>query len=187
MQDQCYVKLNLYTNEVEGTQGHLSYISNIRSYASTYHCVKCERDFRDSLHLNRHEKICNSVQIPEEKFVRGYKHLKMTLFERLESYSIPVPDRYCRDFIVFDCESILQPISETSVKKRHVPVSVAMTVTFMPDDVNGFPRTECIVSRDPSVLVSEFLAKLMVWRTLILEKTKKKYKQVKQVNSRLSS
>ena len=118
-----------------------------------------------SIHLNRHEKICKSVQIPEEKFVGGYKHLKMTVFERLESYGIPVPDSYCHDFIVFDCESILQPISEPTVKKRrltakHVPVSVAMTATFMPDDINGFPRTECIVSRDPSVLVSEFLAKL---------------------------
>ena len=182
VQDRGYVKLNLYTNDVEGTQGHLSYISNIRSYASTYHCVKCERDFRDSLHLNRHEKICNSVQIPEEKFVGGYKHLKMTVFERLESYGIPVPDRYCRDFIVFDCESILQPISETVKKRRwtakHVPVSVALTATFMPDDDRGFPRTECIVSRDPSVLVSEFLAKLMVWRTRIVEETKKKYKPV---------
>ena len=58
----------------------LKVISNVRSYASTYHCVKCERDFRDSLHLNRHEKICKSVQIPEEKFVGGYKHLKMTVF-----------------------------------------------------------------------------------------------------------
>ena len=184
VQDRGCVKLNLYTNEVEGTQGHLSYISNIRSYASTYHCVKCERDFRDSKHLSRHEKICNSVQIPEERFVGGYKHLKMTVFERLESYGISVVDRYCHDFIVFDCESISQPISEeTSVKKRrwtakHVPVSVAMMATFMPDDVNGFPRTECIVSRDPSVLVSEFLAKLMVWKTRIVEEAKKKYKPI---------
>ena len=84
---------------------------------------------------------------------------------------------------MFDCESILRSISETSVKKRHwtakhVPVSVAMTATFMPDDMNGFPRTECIVSRDPSVLVSEFLAKLMAWRTRIVEEAKKTYKPV---------
>ena len=126
--------------------------------------MKCERDFRDSLHLHRHEKICTSG-IPKEKFVGGYKTLKMTVWERLESYGISVPDRYCRDFIVFDCESILQPIpTATNTAKRrwtaeHVPVSVAMTATFMPQDpVTTYPKTECIVSRDPQQLVTEFLA-----------------------------
>ena len=172
-------------------QGHLSYISNIRSYAKVYHCVKCERDFLSAFSLGRHEKICNSI--PEEKFVGGYKHLKLTVFERLESYGIHVDlvDRYCRDFIVFDCESILQPIknnsSEITGKKQkrhwtavHLPVSVAMTATFMPEDPEtGYPRTECIVSRDPSVLISEFLTKLMGWRTRIVDEARKRYKPVK--------
>ena len=170
--------------------GHLSYISNIRAYTCVYRCVKCDRDFRDSNNLHRHEKVCTSG-VPEEKFVGGYKKLKMMLWERLESYSISVPDRYCRDFIVFDCESILQPIpDETTAKRRwtaeHVPVSVAMTATFMPEDpTTHFPQTECLVSRDPQQLVSEFLARLMDWRKRIVEETKKKYKpamtQLKQL------
>ena len=184
------IKLNLYTlqdvSEFTGMNGHLSYISNIKAYTSVYHCVKCERDFRDALHLHRHEKICASG-VPEEKFVGGYKKLKMTLWERLESYGISVPDRYCRDFIVFDCESILQPIptdtATNSAKRRwtaeHVPVSIAMTATFMPQDpVTTYPQTECIVSRDPQQLVREFLARLMDWRKRIVEETKKKYKPV---------
>ena len=194
------IKLNLDTlenlQEFTGMNGHLSYISNIRAYTCVYHCVKCDRDFRDSSNLHRHEKVCTSG-IPEEKFVGGYKKLKMTLWERLESYGISVPDRYCRDFIVFDCESILQPISnnnaisdETTAKRRwtaeHVPVSVAMTATFMPEDpITHFPQTECIVSRDPQQLVTEFLARLMDWRKRIVEETKKKYKpamtQLKQL------
>ena len=169
-------------SDITGMNGHLSYISNIRAYTSVYHCVKCDRDFRDSLHLHRHEKICTSG-IPEEKFVGGYKQLKMTVWERLESYGISVADRYCRDFIVFDCKSILQPIHTTSnsAKRRwtaeHLPVSVAMTATFMPQDsYTKFPQTECIVSRGPQQLVTEFLAKLMAWRNRIVEETKKKYK-----------
>ena len=180
------LKLNLYTlqdvSEFTGMNGHLSYISNIRAYTSVYHCVKCERDFRDSYHLHRHEKICTSG-IPQEKFVGGYKTLKMTVWERLESYNISVPDRYCRDFIVFDCESILQPIpTATNTAKRrwtaeHVPVSVAMTATFMPQDpVTTYPKTECIVSRDPQQLVTEFLAQLMDWRNRIVNEARKKYK-----------
>ena len=187
------LKLNLYTlqdvSEFTGMNGHLSYISNIRAYTSVYHCVKCERDFRDSSNLHRHEKICTSG-IPEEKFVGGYKTLKMTVWERLESYGISVPDRYCRDFIVFDCESILQPIptdnnndnnSATTAKRRwtaeHVPVSIAMTATFMPQDpVTTYPQTECIVSRDPQQLVTEFLARLMDWRNRIVNEARKKYK-----------
>ena len=183
------IKLNLYTlqdvSEFTGMNGHLSYISNIKAYTSVYHCVKCDRDFRDSSNLHRHEKICASG-VPEEKFVGGYKKLKMTLWERLESYGISVPDRYCRDFIVFDCESILQPIlnNEGETAKRrwtaeHVPVSIAMTATFMPQDpVTTYPQTECIVSRDPQQLVREFLARLMDWRKRIVEETKKKYKPV---------
>ena len=187
------LKLNLYTlqdvSEFTGMNGHLSYISNIRAYTSVYHCVKCERDFRDSDSLHRHEKICTSG-IPQEKFVGGYKTLKMTVWERLESYGISVPDRYCRDFIVFDFESILQPIptdnnndnnSATTAKRRwtaeHVPVSIAMTATFMPQDpVTTYPQTECIVSRDPQQLVTEFLARLMDWRNRIVNEVRKKYK-----------
>ena len=185
VQERGSIKLNLYTNSISDlilSNGHLSYISNIRAYASTYHCVKCERDFRDSFNLHRHEQVCKSKQTPEEKFVGGYKKLKMTVFERLESYGISVLDRYCCDFIVFDCESILQPISDNIVGKKrrwtakHVPVSVAMTATFMPDDSRGFPQTERIVSRDPQQLVTEFLAKLMAWRTRMVEEAKKKYK-----------
>ena len=131
------------------------------------------------------KKICSSG-VPEEKFVGGYKKLKMMLWERLESYGISVPDRYCHDFIVFDCESILQPIpdNEGETAKRcwtaeHVPVSIAMTATFMPQDpLTKFPQTECIVSRDPQQLVTEFLARLMDWRKRIVEETKKKYKPV---------
>ena len=183
------IKLNLYTlqdvSEFTGMNGHLSYISNIKAYTSVYHCVKCDRDFKDAFHLHRHEKICKSG-VPEEKFVGGYKKLKMTLWERLESYGISVPDRYCRDFIVFDCESILRPIPDNegeTAKRRwtaeHVPVSIAMTATFMPQDpLTKFPQTECIVSRDPQQLVREFLARLMDWRKRIVEETKKKYKPV---------
>ena len=151
--------------------------------------MKCEREFRDFLHLYRHEKICNSIQIPEEKFLGGYKHLKLIVFERLECYGIHVEECSCyfRDFIVFDCESVLQPISTSSdpPKKKqkrqwtsvHLPVSVVMTATFMPEDPEtGYPRSECIVSRDPSVIVSEFLTKFMAWRTRIVNDTKKRYK-----------
>ena len=169
--------LDLYVGEDEN---HFSYINSMQSYSHRFQCMKCEQDFRTVINLNRHEAVCDGYQTC---VCGGFKKLWPTLFECLQHYGIEVnpEDRFYKHFIVFDCESILSKTEEQQGQARmwnaeHIPVSIAMSASFLPlDPETGFPSTECVVSNSPEELVKEFLCLLMEWREPLLMHLNEKY------------
>ena len=174
--------LDLYVGDDEN---HFSYINNMQAYSHRFQCMKCEQDFRTPDHLARHETVCDGDTATKPVFVGGFKKLLPTLLERLQHYGIEVnpEDRYYEHFIVFDCESILRKTEEQQQARKwtaeHIPVSIAMSASFLPLNPNtGFPSTKCVVRSSPEELVKEFLRLLMKWREPLLMHLNEKYQYI---------
>ena len=68
---------------------HLSYIRRFSQYAQKYQCQTCDRHFKQSVDLNRHQKSCNN----KTKFVYpgGFHQARVSIFDKLDQYEIHVP------------------------------------------------------------------------------------------------
>ena len=177
--------LDLYVGDDEN---HFSYINNMPAYSHRFQCMKCEQEFHTAFNLNRHETVCDGDTATKPVFVGGFKKLWPTLFERLQHYGIEAypEDCYYKHFNVFDCESILRKTEEQQQARKwtaeHIPVSIAMSASFLPANPNtGFPSTKCVERSSPEELVKEFLHLLMKWREPLLMHLNEKYQYVSDI------
>ena len=144
------MNLNLYEN-------HLSFIQNVNGYSKKCICSHCKRIFKRKDNWKVHEKKCeNKLDL---KYVGGYYSPPQSIFEELENYGISVPlsKRFFREFIVFDMESMLLPISEKTSEKlywthQHIPISVGIC-----SNVDGFTAPRCIVNENVDMLIQEMV------------------------------
>ena len=146
----CHHKDTMFLNPFDH---HLSYISNIRAYASKYQCRTCELHFTRINNMQRHQRICQGLA--EHRFPGGFYTAPKTIFDKLEENGIHIPKqkRLFPWFIVYDFEAMLIPIQgEGSVKlawtAKHVPISVSIS-----SNVDGYNFPHCIVDADMDHLV----------------------------------
>lgn len=154
-----YRSLSLFDNtlNLNKYEHHLSYIKDITIYTKKYICHHCNKMFKRKDIWDKHEKICETkVKL---RYVGGYYHNPLTIFEQLESYGIMTPlyKRWFKEFIVFDMEAMLEPISVNSTEKlmwthKHHPISVAIC-----SNVEGFDVPHCIVNADLDELVPQMV------------------------------
>ena len=151
---RCHHKDTMFLNMFDH---HLSYIANIRAYASKYQCRTCERHFNDISHMYRHQRICKGLT--EHQFPGGFYTTPKTIFDKLDEFGIEVPrhKRLYKWFLVYDFEAMLVPIQGEGSDKlawtaKHVPISVSIA-----SNVDDYTNPHCIV--DPNI---DALVKSMV-------------------------
>ena len=98
-------------------------------------------------------------------FPGGFYKSKATIFERLESIGIYVPNnlRYYPYFLVWDMEAMLRKTlddNQTSTKQlqwisKHIPVSVSIA-----SNIPQHEEAVCIVEVSPNLLVSKMMNKI---------------------------
>ena len=153
-------------------ENHLSYIYNLNIFAKSYECESCSKLFYNNSHLKRH-KNADCTKITRYKFKGGHYDNNITIFQQLEYLNIVVPecDRYQKDFLVFDFESILKPLDQSQTEKLtllslHIPVSVAICGT-LPYQRSGL----FMMNENVGQLIKEWIQKLKDWATDIRKKT----------------
>ena len=141
---------------------HLSLVGNVQGYLSKYKCTGCRRHFRRLQHLKQHRGRC--ARSTRTEFSHAHFHSSPSIFELLEEVGLAVPphERVFPWFATFDCESILKPCDERTVKvqwtARHELVSMSVS-----SNIPGFREPRCFVDGDPAVVVQEavgYLTKL---------------------------
>jgi len=161
-----YKSLSVFedTMHLNQYENHLSYITDICSYSQKFQCSHCTRLFKRKDCLRLHENCCESKR--KLCFVGGFLRPKLTIFEELQDYGINVPhsNRFFREFIVFDFESMLSVVNERSTDKliythMHIPVSVSVCSNF-----KDFQKPICIVNENMAVLVNEMVNYMRIIR-----------------------
>ena len=151
--EKCFeVKIILYSLNAKGTvsniyetmseyqskmylnvfQNHFSYITNFDQFAKQVQCDKCGKIFKRLWNMKTHYKTC--YDRTKYIFPGGFYKSKATIFERLESIGIYVPNnlKYYPYFLVWDMEAMLRKTlddNQTNTKQlqwisNHIPVSV---------------------------------------------------------------
>ena len=155
---------------------HVSYISNFKAYANKFSCRKCQQFFDRSNNCNRHELICDdSARL---KYPGGFHSSTKNVFEQLTDLGIDVaePDRYHREFAVYDFESMLVPHNkptgpQTTVLSKHLPISVSVCSTIS-------QSPECHVSESSEDLVAFMMTYFNGIQQRVTRKLMARYKQV---------
>ena len=148
-----HLHMNIY-------ESHLSYITNMSTYASKYKCPTCDRLFKTPQKIRSHLRICSRVTALE---LPGgmYKHVK-SIFEELDECGIRVPEheRFFPWFAVYDFESILEKIEESSSQslrwvRKHKPISVCIS-----SNVENYTDCKFIVNADLDTLLQQMTTHL---------------------------
>ena len=155
---------------------HVSYINNFKAYANKFSCRKCQQFFDRSNNCNRHELICDdSTRL---KYPGGFYSSKKNVFEQLMDLGIDVaePDRYHREFCVYDFESMLVPHNQpagpqTTILSKHVPISVSVCSTIS-------QSPECHVSESSEDLVTFMMTYFNRIQQRVTRMMMERYKQV---------
>lgn len=151
---RCHHKDTMNLNMYEH---HLSYITNLATYAKKFECGSCNRHFKSLIPMKRHQLKCSK----QTKYVfnGGFYSNPKTVFDKLEEQCINVPpeDRLFKWFIVYDFESMLVPVNESNSEKLtwthdHVPISVSVC-----SNVEGYRQPHCIVQPDIELLVKDMV------------------------------
>jgi len=170
-----YKSLSLFENTMNLNQygNHLSYIADIHSYSQKFQCSYCSKLFRRKDALKRHENSCETKR--RLRFVGFFFKPKLTIFEELEDYGIHVAqaNRFFKDFIVFDLESMLSVVDERSTDKllwtrRHNPISASICSNH-----TDFQSPYCIVNENTNTLVNEMVWYMRIIRTAIYHSKKR--------------
>jgi hypothetical protein len=149
---------SLYVNLYEN---HLSYIRDFVVYAKKFQCKTCDRHFKRSNGLHRHQQVCTN----QTKLVYpgGFYKPFESIFEQLDAFGIHVPEdqRTFPWFACFDFEALLKPVNESTTGnltwvQQHVPISVSIC-----SNVEGFTEPLCIVEPDQDKLVEAMVASLL--------------------------
>ncbi|XP_071847518.1 uncharacterized protein [Apostichopus japonicus] len=157
---------------------HFSYISDINMYSKTYMCRKCQKLWKESKALIRHETKCEGKG-SKHKFPGGVFQLQRTVFEQLEDEGFAVPEklRYHPYRAVFDFECYFESQVEgfratdkLTWEAKHVPLSASVC-----SNVPGFLRPRCFISNEgPHDLIQnvvEYLSRIAENSQALLEET----------------
>ena len=113
---------------------HLMYISDFDSYAKKFLCKTCHRHFNNITNAKRHQRTCKGRT--KRRFPGGFYSSPRTIFDRLEQYSIVIPEsqRFYEWFLVYDLESMLVPLntqdtSNLQYTESHVPIPLVFVLT----------------------------------------------------------
>lgn len=145
--------VNLYEN-------HLSYINDFSKYAQKYRCTTCDRHFKKSSDLHRHQRVCSN----KTKFLYpgGFHKAQESIFDRLDQYEIRVPEdeRTFELYICYDFEALLQNVHDQSTEflhwtAKHVPISVSIC-----SNEDGFTEPMCFVEPDQDQLVQSMVSRM---------------------------
>ena len=111
--------------------------------------------------LKRHYSNC--YERTEYVFPGGFHKHQETIFDKLESLTIYVPecDIYYPTFIVWDMEAILMKTSTSCTDQmnflsKHIPVSVSIS-----SNVEGFCEPKCFVDTSSNNLISRMMTYLI--------------------------
>ena len=200
--EKCFeVKIILYSLNANGTvshiyetmseyqskmylnvfQNHFSYITNFDQFAKKFQCDKCGKIFKRLWNMKTHYKTC--YDRTKYIFPGGFYESKSTIFERLESIGIYVPNnsRYYPYFLVWDMEAMLRKNVDDNQSNtnqlqwisKHIPVSVSIA--------SNIPQHEepvCIVEVSPNLLVSKMMNKIQEISRYCYEIMKERYDYV---------
>ena len=143
---------------------HFSYIKDISLYSKSYCCSKCDKFWKSSWALNRHERTCEAVV--KHTFHGGAYRVPQTLFHILEDEGINVPDdlkfypyRATFDFECYFKHHAQHPRNSEKLtwEAEHVPLSVSVC-----SNVPGYDQPRCFVTTgDTSDLIKRFLDYLL--------------------------
>ncbi len=161
---ETYIALSVFrsTDRFEDTlymnhfKNHLSYISDFDQYGKRFQCKMCRRIFEHKGNFKQHGKTCEN----KTKFVYpgGFYQKTNTIFEELDLLDIHVDssDRYFPYFAVYDFESVLSKMDESTEKlkftHRHIPISVSVC-----SNLPGFEQASCFVDSDLDALLSSMI------------------------------
>ena len=128
------VKIFRYNN-------HISYVSDMNSFFKSFRCSTCDTIFSKTGKLERHLITCS--ERVKHIYPKNVYQLKETLFEKLDSFSIPYGEdqKLFKNLAVFAFESICvkeETYKETETTKwvgTHVPVSVSISSNLLPEPI----------------------------------------------------
>lgn len=160
---------------------HLMYISDFDSYAKKFLCKTCHRHFNNITNAKRHQRTCKGRT--KRRFPGGFYSSPQTIFDRLEQYSIVIPEsqRFYEWFLVYDLESMLVPLntqdtSNLQYTESHVPISVSIC-----SNVPGHTDPLCIVDPDVDALVRKILEHMTIIADKAAELTKEKFADIFEI------
>ena len=160
--------LNLY-------QSHFSYIKDLNIYAKSFRCTRCDKFWRHTGMLHRHEKNCEAKV--HHKFPGGVYKNPPTIFQLLEEEGFIIPQqmkffpyRATFDFeCMFDTDPGLENTKKLSWDAKHIPLSVSVC-----SNVPDYSEPKCFVSEgDPKQLVTKMV-------DYLIEISKKSYSLAKE-------
>ena len=171
---QSKMYLNVYQN-------HFSYITNFDQFAKKFQCDKCGKIFKRLWNMKRHNSTC--YDRTKYIFPGGFYKTKSTIFEKLESIGIYVPNdlRYYPYFLVWDMEAMLRKTVDDNQSNtqqlqwisKHIPVSVSIA--------SNIPQHEdpvCIVEVSPNLLIAKMMKKFQEISKVCYEIMKERYEFV---------
>ena len=154
---------------------HLSYIRRFSQYAQKYQCQTCDRHFKQSVDLHRHQKSCNN----KTKFVYpGWFHqARVSIFDKFDQYEIHVPEdeRVFPWYVCYDFEALLQKVRKFPTEAlqwtaKHLPISVSIC-----SNVEGYTDPICFVEPDQDRLVEAMVTYLEDIAEQVYELAKEKW------------
>ena len=149
------MKLNL-------CDGHFSYIKDMKKYAKSYQCSRCDKFFKRPWEHERHERTCEAKI--KHIYPGGVYHPPKTIFEKIEEEGIVVPEelKYSKYRATYDIEVYYpktelpenRPKLEWTAEHRLLSISVA-------SNVPGYEEPKCFVvegegEKEAQQLVREF-------------------------------
>ena len=133
--------LNLYGS-------HFSYIKNLAMYSKSYCCSKCDKMWKTTKALNKHEKTCEATI--RHIFPGGAYKVPQTIFDLLDDEGIDIPEhlKYFPYRAPFDFECYFKRETEhprntanLTWEAEHIPLSVSVC-----SNVPGYDQPKCFVS-----------------------------------------
>jgi len=166
---------------------HAFYITNVERVQSKYNCPKCSMVFQTNDQMRSHTKNkCDQINLesfaPEPTI---YNPAQNRIKKLLSKYAIKHVDHYLDHFIVFDFESMMEPLGQmhganTEFTSKHVPVSVSIC-----DSLSNEKR--CFVSDNPKKLVEDMISYINKVSNDISIHHKNKFKSIYySINKQLS-
>ncbi|MES9993656.1 MAG: C2H2-type zinc finger protein, partial [Candidatus Thiodiazotropha sp.] len=162
----------MYVNLFEN---HMSYIRDFATFSQKYQCQTCDRHFKKSSDLHRHQRTCTNKT--NYVFPGGFHRMKESIFEELDKYGIDVPkeERTFPWFICYDFEAILKKVDDRPTEMltwthQHVPISVSIC-----SNVEGHRDPTCLVDPDANELVKGMVSAMSDIANTVYELAEEKW------------
>ncbi len=165
--------------------GHFSYIKDMKKYAKSYQCSRCDKFFKRPWEHERHERTCEAKV--KYMYPGGVYHPPKAIFEKIGEEGIPVPEelKYSKYRATYDIEVYYPKVElpentsklEWTAEHRLLSISVA-------SNVPSFENPKCFVVAGEEMehaqqLVGEFVNYLNEIAVKAYELEQKRYANLK--------